>query len=901
MPEDYTDILIRVFPQDQTSGTYPVEAELDDRSRFLDGEFRLDEQALLISQLDAQAYGLLLFNALFSPGGPVRRAYDQATGRAQERSGGALRVRLWIDDEAVTLHALPWERLYHLHKGQLVPLTTSGLTPFSRYTGLELGEPQPLGRRPARMLITIANPTNLPQDLAELDVDREVESLSRALGELRRTELLEVTILPGRSRLGPELSASLRAEGFRLAEGATSLANILRHLADADLWHHLGHGHFKREGDTGVSALFLEKEDGSWKAEEDADVVSKLVAAARTPHLIFLAACESAKRHELHPFVGLAPKLVQAGTPAVVAMQDLVPLELARRLAADFYRGLFQHGQVDLAMNQARLLLFERDDIDWAIPVLYSRLAENELIRLPPDEALQHTDQMMQATQQLLSAVQEEADGRGLARQLEGFLGQWRESHQALVDLDSGLRRIEDDPQTFAQDFDTFYDDFKDYYNSQTWVTENSLIQNVQNLRDQVLPKLEPRMERTAFNRVRQTLDQHIGSRRKLVMGFDGFLESMDRGLTEIKGLVDAGQIDAAIQRKREFELEIAPNLGNSRHLLRQMSQQIDTVAGLLAKMERQMSRGQVVPEAEITEALLAHQDPGEPLDAITQDLMESQGVDMRVVQKPGTAAAPPHVEAQIGELMAAQGAVAAQGKMASAESLYRLGMLAAYGRDYPAALDYFHQATQADPALHDAYRAIAWLQQSRAMDDIFASNYGLATDKLKEASHAAAQIQPPDAQTLTLLGYIAKSLAQAAAPVADQDQERRYYQQAAELFRQAAALDPTDVSAQNGLANVMYALGDVEGAIQSFRQVVTIEPRYTAAWHDLGVACVTQMQQSNPAQAATWRDEALRAFREAYRLAQEDPSFSEESVHRIEDYVEWLAGGGNSEMNSPS
>jgi tetratricopeptide (TPR) repeat protein len=331
------------------------------------------------------------------------------------------------------------------------------------------------------------------------------------------------------------------------------------------------------------------------------------------------------------------------------------------------------------------------------------------------------------------------------------------------------------------------------------------------------------------------------------------------------------------------------------------MSQQTDTVAGLLAKMERQMSRGQVVSQAEITEALLACQAPEEPLDAITQDLMESQGVDMRVVQKPGTLAVPPHVEAQIGELVAAQGAVAAQGRTASAESLYRLGMLAAYGRDFAAALDYFHQATQADPGLHGAYQATAWLQQSRAMDDIFASNYGLAVDKLKDASHAAAQIQPPDAQTLALQGYIAKSLAQAAAPVADQDQERGYYQQAAGFFRRASALDPVDVSAQNGLANVAYALGDVEGAIQAFRQVVIIEPNYTAAWHDLGVACVTQMQHSDPAQVAVWRDEALRAFREAHRLAQEDPTFSEEAIHRVMDYVEWLERGDHSETNSPS
>ena len=61
------------------------------------------------------------------------------------------------------------------------------------------------------------------------------------------------------------------------------------------------------------------------------------------PQLVFLAACDSAKRPEngANPFVGLAPKLVEKGVPAVVAMQDLVPMDLAHTLTGDFYRRLF--------------------------------------------------------------------------------------------------------------------------------------------------------------------------------------------------------------------------------------------------------------------------------------------------------------------------------------------------------------------------------------------------------------------------------------------------------------------------------------------------------------------------------------------------------------------------------
>src|SRR3990172_27218 len=54
-------------------------------------------------------------------------------------------------------------------------------------------------------------------------------------------------------------------------------------------------------------------------------------ALGTLPHLIFLVACESATRDAQaeSPFVGLAPKLVQAGGPAVGPMQDLGPDDLS--------------------------------------------------------------------------------------------------------------------------------------------------------------------------------------------------------------------------------------------------------------------------------------------------------------------------------------------------------------------------------------------------------------------------------------------------------------------------------------------------------------------------------------------------------------------------------------------
>lgn len=391
MAEAYTDLLIRIFPAVKDGGYYPVEAELSDGSRFTDGELRLTPEALLPLQLDAEAYGLALFNALFPAGGDLRRAYDKATGQAEAVSNGRLRVRLWVDDRAVALHALAWERLYHWHKGQAVPLAASALTPFSRYTSLETREPAPIAETPIRMLVAVSNPLNLPGGLAPANLEVEVENLRRALSDLRREGKLEVTLMPGRTGLTPGLRTRLEAEGYHIAEGPTNLFNIAPHLPKCHIFHFIGHGLFRRGTAEveGQAALLLEKADGDRQLVKDEDIMAMFAALGTLPHLTFLVACESASRDAAaaSPFVGLGPKLVQAGVPAVVAMQEQVPIDLARAFAGEFYARLAEHGEVDRALNQARLQVFDAKRTEWAIPVLFMRMRHGRLFGAEDEEA----------------------------------------------------------------------------------------------------------------------------------------------------------------------------------------------------------------------------------------------------------------------------------------------------------------------------------------------------------------------------------------------------------------------------------------------------------------------------------------------------------------------------------
>ncbi len=95
--------------------------------------------------------------------------------------------------------------------------------------------------------------------------------------------------------------------------------------------------------------------------------------------LVFLVSCESATRATADAFRGLAPALVDAGVPAVVAMQERVTVSAARAFSQTFYARLLEHGQVDLAGNQARAALLTAGSHDAATPVVFSRLRSGKL------------------------------------------------------------------------------------------------------------------------------------------------------------------------------------------------------------------------------------------------------------------------------------------------------------------------------------------------------------------------------------------------------------------------------------------------------------------------------------------------------------------------------------------
>jgi CHAT domain-containing protein len=94
-----------------------------------------------------------------------------------------------------------------------------------------------------------------------------------------------------------------------------------------------------------------------------------------------LAACLTARDRTAEgaserAYLGVAPSLVDAGVPAVVAMQFSLTDAGGRAFAQDLYQMLARHKPVEEAVDQARvavMLEMGMGSRDWAAPVLFLR------------------------------------------------------------------------------------------------------------------------------------------------------------------------------------------------------------------------------------------------------------------------------------------------------------------------------------------------------------------------------------------------------------------------------------------------------------------------------------------------------------------------------------------------
>ena len=343
----------------------------------MDPPLELLQQAVLTLERGAGdrdllvALGSVLYEALFPPG------HQEVLRQARERCVQPEdRIRLRITCRDPILAALPLEAMYD-PIGRMWPATAPHLSLVRKP---DVATP-PVPARQRGLHVVLAAPT--PSDLPQLQWQAEVSALQEALGPHLRAGTAGLTVRGG-------ADADLNGVGQALQQTPAQVLHLVCHGVGA-------------RGDHDGGLMWTGA--GGRAARISGEALAALLRGSARPRLVVLNACHSAEPPgaDLQEPVedwwlrtrgrGVAMALLEAGVPAVLAMQGRVRDEHAIHFTRGLYQALADGLGVEQAVQRARgglhahLLARDPASLAFCAPVLLLATAQGDLFDLSPGDA----------------------------------------------------------------------------------------------------------------------------------------------------------------------------------------------------------------------------------------------------------------------------------------------------------------------------------------------------------------------------------------------------------------------------------------------------------------------------------------------------------------------------------
>ncbi|MEP7010896.1 MAG: SUMF1/EgtB/PvdO family nonheme iron enzyme [Acidobacteriota bacterium] len=357
----YEDFELWISAEGEGAG-YRVRAKEAGESRFdLDVE-DLREKARCLAEAfggrdslqaktlkEAKDFGSVLFRAIFPL--PIYGKWREARAR---RGFTKKSVRLSLHfDRAGSLAGLPWELLFDGERF----FCLSAETPIVRHPEFSASAETSPARRPFRLLAV------LPEPLRQEDLDGHGELL-----DLQKE-------LAARIQEGSVVVESLEKPSFR------GLLERLKADPPVQALHFAGHGEALPE--FGDGALCLERE-GRVRYSDSVPgyALAPILSDAKDLRFVFLNACEGGRSASIEDPGNLAHRLLEAGVPAVLALQTPIGNRAAKIFSRIFYHLLAKGCPLEESVAAARQALQSGEfGLAWASPVLYLRSSIGQVIR----------------------------------------------------------------------------------------------------------------------------------------------------------------------------------------------------------------------------------------------------------------------------------------------------------------------------------------------------------------------------------------------------------------------------------------------------------------------------------------------------------------------------------------
>jgi len=305
-----------------------------------------------------RSLGADLFRVLSE--GDVGKAFLRTLGQLDGDVHRGLRIRIASDPSDGHLHpmaAAAWEVIHDAkHEGFLGQRRRF---PISRYfTGL--GAIQELRLDGALRVLLVESQ---PKDVPPVQAAEEKAAIRHALEPIKRVEVVESP---------PHL---LRVRDLILARGIHVL-------------HFIGHGGFNAQ--TGNGWVTFANEDDS-RARWPGDLLADRLKDLPTLRLVVLSNCYGGtlpRAANQVAFLTVAPALLRAKIPAVVAMQFPISDDAAIAFSRRFYERLAAFDPIDVATSEARMAIADLGQspetrLQWPLPAVFMRVGDGCLLSPP--------------------------------------------------------------------------------------------------------------------------------------------------------------------------------------------------------------------------------------------------------------------------------------------------------------------------------------------------------------------------------------------------------------------------------------------------------------------------------------------------------------------------------------
>jgi len=151
------------------------------------------------------------------------------------------------------------------------------------------------------------------------------------------------------------------------------------------VFHFIGHGgtevYTDAEGGTRTEGYVVMQDGLGGAVRVSASHLGLMLEGNGSLRLAVLNCCESASGG---PFTSAGASLVNSGVPLAVAMQFPISNGAATRFAGQFYKSVIAGQPVERALTTARQFMRNESNVEWGIPVLFTRSGPCVLFEIEP-------------------------------------------------------------------------------------------------------------------------------------------------------------------------------------------------------------------------------------------------------------------------------------------------------------------------------------------------------------------------------------------------------------------------------------------------------------------------------------------------------------------------------------